>query len=235
MAGKKKKKKKHWRQYISNNLLPARYQLIDLKPLVTKIASVASGKARNPKDIYLRFTRAVGPYMPNNLSQTVKEELLLTQEDIEQQCFLYLMELWDFFTFTWSKRGRKGTTVFYDFARANLSRWIGVYIKNLIVNKNAENITSELYLPDIYEMEDPEIFKLDLNWVTIGSTQGVFANLTVKQKYLLFLRYTEKLSIMEISELIQQHHVLVEREFSKINTTLHGVYNATSTKAQDSK
>jgi hypothetical protein len=235
-----RKKKKHWRKYLVNNLLPAQFQLIQYKPLINTLVGIAQGELIQPKDIYSRFYRALNTKLFGSGKPRVNTPLLLKsystrlvslqREDLEQQCWTFLLELWDFFTFTWSKQSAASTTVFYDYARAQLARWLGSYIGNQIKNSNAETIE---FSPEkeYYEMEDPQIFKIDLGWVVFKHKHGLFGQLTIKQKYLLFLRYNKELTIEEIASLINQHRVKIEQEFSIINTVLHGeLYAAVRTK-----
>lgn len=234
----RKRRKKHWRKYLSNNLLPARFQLLKYKPLIEKIVSIARGEISNPKDIYQRFNSSLSTKIDlYKLGYSIKEFNHLSslqEDDLQQQAFLYLMELWDFYTFTWRKQGSGKSRVFYDFARVNLSRWMGLYVGNEIRNKLSED--KIIITEESYELEDPSILKLDLGWVILKNKEGIFGNLTIKQKYLLFLRYTKDMSILSIAELIQQHRATVEKEFSIINTILEGDPNGNSrSESEDSK
>lgn len=229
---RKQRRKKHWRKYLANNLLPAKFQLVEYKPLIEKIVQIARGEETYPRDIYSRFFRALNhklygsgelktatPLLLKNYSTRL---IALQQEDLQQQCWLFLLELWDFFTFTWSQKGSSKSTVFYDYARAQLTRWIGSYVGNQILLAEAERTGGHTPLLESYEMEDPQIFKLDLGWVALKSKDGVFSKLTVKQKYLLYLRYSKELTIDEISSLVKQHRAKIEEEFSIIKRVFHG-------------
>jgi hypothetical protein len=231
---KRKRKKKHWRDHLVNNLLPARFQLVQFKPLIQKIVKIISGEEIYPLDIYQRFYRSLntklygsGAYKTNTpllLKSYITRLSVLEKEEIEQQCWLFLMELWDFHTYSWSKKGAASSSVFYDLARAQLARWMGSYIGNQIKMINTETI-EQIPLIDWYEMDDPQIFKLDLGWVMLKGQNNIFSCLTIKQRYLLYLRYSKELTIEEISILVQQHRARIEEEFTNINKILHGETN----------
>jgi hypothetical protein len=235
MTRRKRRKKKHWRDHLVNNLLPARFQLVQYRPLIQKIVQIVAGEEIRPLDIYQRFYRSLNTKLYGSGEPKTNTPLLLKsystrlvslqKEDIEQQCWLFLLELWDFYTYSWSKQGAASSTVFYDFARAQLARWVGSYVGNQIKMANAETV-EQIPLLDWYEMEDPQIFKMDLGWVALKSKDGMFGHLTIKQKYLLYLRYSKELTIEEISVLVRQHRAKIEQEFSHINTILHGGQNA---------
>jgi hypothetical protein len=236
---RKKKKKKHWREFISNNLLPAKYQLVQYEPLIKKITLVARGETQTPKDIYKRFIQSFRAKHKTNtpvilLKSSSKVIPSLSQEDLEQQCWLYLIELWDFYTYKWNKAGAATNRVFYDFIRINLSRWLGIYVATEINKHHSEQIG--MPITESYEMELPETFKMDLGWVLLKTTDGIFSRLTTKQKYLLFLRYSKDLTIKEISSLVQQHRAKIEVEFSIINSIIFGEKNDPSrTDSKESK
>lgn len=245
MTRKHRRKRKHWRSYLVNNLLPARFQLVEYKSLIDTIVNMARGNATRPLDIYRRFYKSLTYQLTGSSKASVNASLILKnystrllslqKEDLEQQCFLYLMELWDFFTFTWNKHGAASTTVFYDFARTNLSRWMAIYVANEIKNNSVEGSWAPLSL-ESYEMEDPQIFKLDLGWVILKTQDGRFSQLTTKQKYLLYLRWSKELTIDEISVLIKQHRAKIEQDFSLINKLLYGGQRAvTRIKSQEPK
>lgn len=223
------KRRKHWRKKIEKNLLPARADLLQYSSLLDKITQVAIGNTVDPLDITRRFYRAANTKtkcLSIEVTPSVVRELTLEEEEIKQQCWLYLVELWDFWSYTWKKTGKKATTIFYDYVRANLSRWIGSYVGLEIARKAGESMTDTEIQE--YEMEDPRIFNLDLGWVMLQSKDGIFSNLTIKQKYLLYLRYNKEMKNSLIVGLLNSNLSKVEQEFSTINKVLNGERNATT-------
>ena len=226
MSRSKKKKKKHWRKYLKNNLLPPKFILIEtFAPLVDKLVSVIVGEQHEPRDLYRRFHRAFNTELygtgNSSLSSLVLKTLLSDRQDIQQQCFLYLIEIWDWCTRRW-KSNRKSGVVFYDYVRALLPRYIGTWLAIQIREYSVGLHPPTLSPCNTETGPGPEV---TLGWVML-SAPGPLSFLTVKQKYLLYLRYSKKLTIIQIADLIQQHRARVEKDFSVINKLIEGEQNA---------
>lgn len=229
----RRKKPKHWRKFIVNNLLPPKFELIEkFTPLVDKIVLIAIGQNKGPVDIYKRFQSAFREKV-NIGSLDVSTYVSAYRDtfggidDIKQQCYLYLVEIWSWCRKHWRRYQTRGT-VFYDYVRSNLPRYMAIHLAHQINSYNAE-MSGQSYLlqEPTYEPEDPIVFHLNLSWVVIKSKDGVFSNLTTKQKYLLYLRYNRGYTIEKIALLIQQHRAKVEQEFSKLNKILGEYYVTT--------
>jgi hypothetical protein len=220
----RRKKKKHWRSKLQAASFPADIKATQFKTLIESIVQVARGNTITPRDILLRFNQGFKKKI--NLLYKQEEIGLLIQvhrdsictiseEDLSQQCYLYLIELWEFYKIKWKKRTNK---IFYDYARSYLSRWMGYY-----VGQEIEKYLSQGYiekLESVYSIEEREITNLSLGWVFLKTNEGKFKDLNIKQKYLLYLRFNKDLSIKEISGLINQHNKDVEKELSVIKKIL---------------
>lgn len=225
-----KRRRKHWRAYIVNNQLPPKFELADkYKPLIEKLVLIATGQSIGPGDMYKRFKMAFGRTGDLSLQDYLSayRDVVCDQEDLVQQCYMYLMEIWEWARTRWGRSDR--SIVFYDYVRFNLPKYLGTHLVHLINSYNAE-LAGQAYLLEepSYELEDPPIFHLNLSWVVLRSKDGIFSNLTTKQKYLLYLRYNRGYTIDKISSLIQQHRARVEQEFSSLNKIIGDYYHATT-------
>lgn len=221
---RRRRNKRHWRSGLKESSLPLRVELVNYCSLIDKIVSVAVGEEVAPRDILLRFRQGFNQ-RSNAEMKTQDLRLLidvyrniipsLDREDLAQQCYIYLLELWDFFKIKWKRNKNK---VFYDYARSYLSRWMGNYIAMEIRKYTSEDLREQEELS--YEMDVEEKINLDLGWVFLYTKNGKIGKLSVKQKYLLYLRFNKDMSIVEIADLIGQHNKEVEKEFSAIKQKL---------------
>ncbi len=69
-------------------------------------------------------------------------------------------------------------------------------------------------------MEDPEPLTLNLGWVALKSQEGVFKRLSLYQKYLLFLRHKNSMTVEQIANLLHRHVSYIEADFGRINRIL---------------
>lgn len=210
--------RKHWRKHLKNNLLPPKYQLVDYSPLIDKLVSVALGETFEPRDLHKRFHSAV---RRQKLSMIAFQAHSFERDDLHQQCFLFLLEIWEWCTVRW-KSNRRSNVVFYDFVRALLPRYLGTWMALQIKSYSAGLIPGSL--SDI-SVEVEQVPEINLGWVMIKQTTGPLSELNVKQKYLLYLRYSKKLTIVQIAGLVDQHRAKIEAEFSAINKLI-GVKDA---------
>jgi hypothetical protein len=224
---------RHWRESKSN--LPDQTALVDYIPLIRKIVSVARGEARRPRDIYSRFkgSFSIKYFGPNSNSRVNPFEIIreyrdsiqsLSREDLEQECFYFLLELYDFYKLRWKTTNNRA---FYDYARIYLTQWLAKYIALEIKKYLAEEQETQYISEESYSAEETEILKLDINWVFLKLKDGIFSRLSVKQKYMLYLRYTKELQNEDISKLMSWNKAKLEQEFANIKHILRGSYDCT--------
>jgi len=221
-------RKKHWRAYTSNDL-PPKSKLVELfTPLINSLVSLVLEEQVGPLDMkrrfYGAFTQAFYGRSDSSLSSSLLQYLCeYSRDDLTQQCYLFLIEIWDWYSSRW-RQYKSQSMVFYDYVRTLLPKYLGRYLANEIRTYTAGLVP--LPLSDI-SMEVESLPPFKLGWVILKHSSGPLAQMTVKQKYLLYLRYSKKLTIKQISSLVRQHRAKIEQEFSVINKLI-GVSNATS-------
>lgn len=225
----RKRKKKNWRRYIVNGMPPARYELPDrYENLLTTITNIILGKTNKPKTLHFVFyktlsykvfrqTKAWTPHTYLLLRTLIDKLPHISRDDIYQQAWLYLMEMWDFYASRYN-HNKKTCFVFYDYVRFNLIRYMSSWMANQILMGVADN-TGPVFLEETW-MDDPEEIHLDLNWVIVQSSNGKLGLLSTRQKYLVFLRYVKQMTILDISGLTRRHRSAIEEDFSIINHLL---------------
>lgn len=217
------RRRRHWRKKLNEPSFPAKIKSSEFEALINKIVDVARRESLEPKDILFRFNqgfrkKAGASFRTEEIGIIIniyKDNICsLDREDLIQQCYLYLIELWDFYKIKWRNKTKK---VFYDFARTFLSRWVGYYVGSEISKHLAQG---NIEKSEVIDFEEKEEINLNLGWVFLRSKEGKLKELNIKQKYLLYLRFNKELTNKAISELIGQHIKDVEKEFSNIKTIL---------------
>lgn len=235
MSAKKRKKRKSWRHYIVNGMPPPRYELTErYGNLVSTITDIITDEQPGPKSLTYWFyknlswklfsqTKASTPHTHLLIRTLIDSLPHLAREDIEQQAWLYLMEMWTFYVDTY-KHNKVARFVFYDYVRFNLikymTNWIAHQVQLNVVDTKAPNVDQAVY------MKDPEGIKLDLGWVILKSETSFLSSLTTRQKYLIFLRYVKQMSILEIAKLTQRNHKSIEKDFAIINKATGGLHES---------
>lgn len=213
--------RKHWRKHLKNNLLPPKYQLVStFSPLIDKLVDIVWGSPE-PRDLHRRLHSAVRRH---KLSVVTFQQMrdIFSRDDVRQQCYLFLLEIWEWCVARW-KPNRRSNVVFYDFVRALLPRYLGAWMANQIKSYSAGLVPGN---PSDYILEVEVAPQINLGWVMIKQVDGPLSTLSVKQKYLLYLRYSKQMTILEIAGLIDQHRAKIEQEFSVINKLIEGVNDA---------
>jgi DNA-directed RNA polymerase specialized sigma24 family protein len=142
---------------------------------------------------------------------------MLSKEDIEQQAWLYLTEMWEHYVDTY-KHNQVARFVFYDYVRFNLIKYMTSWVANQIHINVADYKAPNA--DGVIHMEETDELHMDLGWVILKSDSSFLSDLTVRQKYLIFLRYVKQMSILEISKLTQRNHKSIEKDFTLITRTI---------------
>lgn len=213
----------HWRKRQNHNQLPAKFQLVDYSPLIDKILAVSRGDLSGPKDITTRFrqafcTKAFGRKSTNidltlvlHKFSTVAPDL--REEDLRQQCYLFLVELWTFYERRWKKHGSSRSNTFYDYARTNLSRWMGIFVANVLIRMLSEK---QIEREQFCEQVIADSLTVDLGWVFQESPEEMFRNISIQDKYLIYLRYSKSYSDQEIGLLVGSGKKQVKQQLDRI-------------------
>lgn len=222
---------KHWRKSTNKTLLPLdETGLLVYRETVKKLVNIARGQTRKPAHLYNIFIRAFNTVLFKKGNSLVDStELLnrystviqdLSEENLEQQCYLFLIELWNFLQYRWKFRSRKYKTVFYDTVRSTLPRWLGRFIAKLVQS----NIADQHYMNQyhISELQDSELNEIEINlkWVTLKNTYSIFKMLSVKEKYLLYLRYERGFKVKDISLMLKRNIGLLSKDYQRIFRSL---------------
>jgi hypothetical protein len=230
----RKRRKKSWRHFIVNGMPPPRYELIDrYSNLIETVTDIVTNEAQGPKSLSHWFykslswklfgqTKVCTPHTYILIRVLINELPELSREDIEQQAWLYLMEMWNFYVDNY-RHNKAVRFVFYDYIRFNLVKYMSNWIANQIKISTADSKAN--FVSDVTYIEEPKDINVDLGWVILQSDTGFLSELSVRQKYLIFLRYVKELSIMEISDLMQRNHKSIEKDFTAINKLLNGDSN----------
>lgn len=204
---KDKRKPKSWRKYLRNNLLPPRFALVDnYSDLINNICQIAIGKSKTPKSIY---EDVLAGFMAKSNSSLLNTKPQL--EDIKQQCYVYLMEIWTWYLDKWRRNSRYKRIQFYDYIREKIPKLIGNYL-----GRESRREKSEYQWPNdlIVQPENSLSYELNLQWVT--TRDGLFKQLSIQQRYLLYLYFNQEMSINEIAILNRQQIEQVKSELKKI-------------------
>lgn len=198
--------------------------------LINSIKEIILGISTEPSSLHFWFykslsyqvfgqTKAWTPLTLTILRERIDNISNLNQEDIEQQINLYLLEMHNFYSKR-LKSGKKSKFTFYDFIRFNLIKYMSKWVGHQILLSTGDHFAPDITKEIDYPAEDFTLLKLDLGWVMLKSNQGIWGFLSVRQKYLIYLRYNKGLTILEISDLVHRHRASVEKEFMEINQVL---------------
>jgi hypothetical protein len=210
---------------------PPKYELVDrYSSLVTTITDIITGEDEGPRSLSHWFykslswklfgqTKVCTPHTYLLIRTLIDNLSHFSREDIEQQAWLYLMEMWDFYVDTY-KHNKVARFVFYDYVRFNLIKYMTNWVANQ-VHLNMADFKAPVVSGVAY-VDDPQDLNIDLGWVILKSETGFLASLSTRQKYLIFLRYVKQMSILEISKLTQRNHKSIEKDF----TAIHKVINS---------
>ncbi len=209
-----------------NNLLPPKFYLLEYQSLINKMIDIALLKTQKPLDIFKLVVSGFHSKIKNSSYTDIVYQYLekFSVEDLQQQGFLFLLELWNHHQKSSRWTTRQEGISFYDFIRKLVPVWIGRYIANqILIWKGDKLIDTSI---QTVELVLPEIFKPELSWVVFKNTDKVFGRLSVKQKYYLYLKYGKDYSVEEISKLLNQHPVRISREFSIIEEIIQEGLNS---------
>lgn len=219
---------KHWRHNLKQKVPEADQLIPKYTKLVDSIVDVVFGRVSSSTSKYLQFwflkhaTRSFlqtreSTISTNNLlviRELINGSAYLSEEDVRQQAFLILFEMWCFYRDK-VKPGRQTKFVFYDYVRFNLVKHIGTFVGNQLLLQ-----LGDMEVPQYSEeewMDDPELIDFSLGWILLKSNVGPLAEMTVREKYLLYLRYGRNMTIKEIAALTKRHRASIENDFSRIN------------------
>ena len=200
---------------------------------MTSITNIITGETNEPRSLSYWFYKNLAWKLLSQtkvctphgylVSRTLIDELPgLSREDIEQQAWLYLIQMWDFYADHY-RHNRVARFVFYDYVRFNLIKYMATWIAHQIHLSVADTLIDNT--PGITYIEDPETLDLSLGWVILKSEQGALSSLSTRQRYLIYLRYFKQLSILEIAELAQRNHKSIEKDFTAINKIIRSGEN----------
>lgn len=219
---------KHWRHKLSEKV-PEKDQLVpNFSRIVDSIVDIVYGRVSSSTSRYLQFwfLKNVSRTLLDTRSSTISTDTLLvvreliercahlSEEDVRQQALLIVVEMWSFYREK-VKPGRRTKFVFYDYVRFNLVKHIGTFVGNQLLLQ-----MGDMEVPRFSEeawMEDPELIDFSLGWILLKSNVGPLADMTIREKYLLYLRYGRNMTIKEIAALTKRHRASIENDFSRIN------------------
>lgn len=219
----------YWRRHLVTKELPSRDELLpQFTKLINTITDVITGRSSTPLSLHYWFFKRVGsrvlgsspvsfPYTVTLCRERIDSIPNLSEDDIRQQAILYLFEMWNFYKDK-IKPGKKTKFVFYDYVRFNLIKYMAVWVSHQILQNTGDALAPRF--SDITYMDEPDDLDFGLSWVMLKSNHGILAELSTRQKYLIYLRYTKGMTIKEIAALTQRHRALIEKDFSEINTVL---------------
>lgn len=220
---------KHWRQNLKQKEVPPKEELLSrFDNLIESIVDVVINGGQESSSLHFWFHKKVGgrifgftgactPLSIYMVRERIDSAANLSEEDVRQQLIVNLLEIWSFYKDK-IKPGKKTRFVFYDHVRFNLIKHISTWISHQILT-NTGDVLAPKFSETTY-IDEPSILKVNLGWVLLKSNQGPLSNLTTKQKYLLYLRYSKNLTIKEISVLTKRHRASIEKDFSTINSLL---------------
>jgi hypothetical protein len=215
--------KKHWRRSSSKTRINPESSIVSTySGTIEKIIDIATGTTVGPRHLFTIFNRSIKLILGSSITKeqlnrysTVIQEL--SREDLKQQCYLYLIELWNFFKVKWSNRSNKYPTVFYDVIRSTLPRWIGRYVGKLILAAEAEQRVDKV--DGITEPIQAQI-DIDLSWIMLNDKESMFNFLSISDRYKLYLRYWKRFKVSEVSELLNRNIDLVSKDYVRIKENL---------------
>lgn len=221
----KKRKRRRWRHALLTRTYPDINELpVVYKNLIGTVTDIITGKRSDPVTLHFNFYKTLSYKVFKQTKTWTPHTLLLlrvlidrlphlSREDIEQQAWLYLLEMWKFYS---NRRGfiRSGASLFYDYVRVNLVRYMSAWMANQILMASGDHL-GPVFSEETY-LDEPEEFKLSLNWVILKKDTGRLCFLSTRQKYLVFLRYAKQMTTVQIAELTHQHRATVEQDFSII-------------------
>jgi DNA-directed RNA polymerase specialized sigma24 family protein len=224
-----KPKPKTWRYYLTNKL-PKQNELIKFMPMLKNMVKVARGESLVPKDIAFSYYKTINQQLCNNqkpgtsnpqlIIKTFNKLETLSAEDLEQQAYIYLLHLHKFYEKNWEAirnrtiSNRGGT--FNDYVRQKVIRYLALYVSNEIKNKVADYYYKDENIDGMYELEEPETLEMNLGWLFVKEKGGLFKDLNVKQKYLIYLKYNQELSNKEIAEQTNVDEVTIRTFFKDV-------------------
>lgn len=232
-----KKRKKYWRDYVVNGMPPPMYELRErYSSLISKLVDIITGESLSPSSLHFWFYKRLSyqlfgqtvSWTPHTL--TLSRELInntpsLDKEEIEQQCWLFLIEIWAFYVDTY-RHDKEHKFVFYDYARFHLVRYISDWVSKQIL-LSVGDVNSPVF-SDEYWIEDPDLFKVNLGWIVLRSQDSRIKSLSVSQKYLLYLKHGKQLSVDEICSLTKRNKSAINEDLAHINKTIKGAMNEPS-------
>ena len=220
---------KGWRKKLLTQELPSQEELLPkFSNLIDQIVDIVVGRSSRSTFLHFWFYKTVSykvlgktkgwtPQTYMIIRERIGSISNISEEDIRQQVTLYLFEMWEFYR-NKIKPGKKTRFVFYDYVRFNLIKHTASWISTQILTSTGDILAP--VFSDVMYMEEPDDLDFSLSWVMLKSNQGVLSELTIRQKYLVFLRYIKSMKITEIANLTGRHRSLIEKDFSQINQIL---------------
>jgi hypothetical protein len=129
----------------------------------------------------------------------------LTKEDLEQQLSLLWLHYLEQYN---SKKNKPGTSVRSYLIRRSiwgLRDWLRYEL----------NITTEEYTPFHEEEVDSE-FKIDLMFLLKGTDYHCLKGLSPYERYIIFLKFKEDKSILQMSYILQKDRRVIREHFNSI-------------------
>ncbi len=213
---RKKKTEARWRlPPCTPEQLPARY-----KEFLDKLVLVATGETFVWNSMTRNFYQTLAQQLHclnwrakvDTLRDTLKEARSFDADDIRQEALMILL---DHFKSYMAKRQKVKFTLY---TLLNVPRRLAEKIASLILVERGDR--HQPVYSEEYWMDEPESLNLNLGWVSLKSQEGVFSRLSLFQKYLLFLRYKESMTVQQISQLLGRPLSHLESDFGKINAIL---------------
>lgn len=139
-----------------------------------------------------------------------KNNYIIPKEDIKQQLKLF----WLIFDSSWRHQKPDCSYLRYIFVRScwALRDWLW---KEMKVLDKSDTISDQLW--------SDCGFKLDIKFLILGTNYSLLSKLKPYERYLLFLRFTQQQSLIEMAKTLQKSRQTISKQLNSIITNLRSV------------